>query len=152
MPLAAKRFPSGDLVLKKRVGGKDHAMVLMVFLLLRRGKKVLFAKTKGWDGGVLWFLPCEMVRFSEDPNAVPDRIVKEWFGARRVEVQLTAVQQQAHGRWWFPSLVFEGKAPAKLRNSKDILEAAYYDLRNPPEPLGFDARSVIAIHSETRRR
>jgi len=138
-----------SLVVGKR-NAKGPTAGLMAAIVLRKGKKVLLAKTKGWDGGTWWFLPIDSLRYGEAAEGAVKRISKEWFRGAKLPVKLTQFQNHLYeGTHWYPIAVFEGKAPARVRTDKDIVEVGFFDPAKPPKPLGMDARSIL---KEWRKR
>jgi ADP-ribose pyrophosphatase YjhB (NUDIX family) len=123
---------------------KGKVAYLMAAVVLKRGKKVMMAKTKGWDGGTWWFLPVDTIRFGEDPAKAASRIGKEWFGTPRLKVRVSQVQHHdERGKYWLPTIVYEGQAPARYRKARDVLEVGFFDPAKPPKPSGFDARRIL---------
>jgi ADP-ribose pyrophosphatase YjhB (NUDIX family) len=117
-----------------RLPCKEHKLIADAALFA--GGQVLLVKyldTARYDGQAGWFLPDDVMKEPEHPDAAAHRILYEQVGVKAKKVELGFVESFAHGTW---HLIFHYRSelPKKptLRMSEKVAEAKWFPLDKLP--------------------
>jgi 8-oxo-dGTP pyrophosphatase MutT (NUDIX family) len=112
--------------------------------VVRDGDAVLFVRHAYGDRRS-WELPGGGIKRGEEPRDAAAREAREELGLELADWHaLGTVEARGYGKRT-TILCFEGRSPGRLVSidEGELEEARWFDLADPPAPLGIDARVVL---------
>lgn len=95
-----------------------------------------------------WFVPGEVLRWSEHPDEGALRVLREWFNDRTTKPRYRGVQSH-RGRFWALCFIYTAQ-PKTSDLPPDVSEVRYFPRDRLPRPIGFGHRDVLRAFFEDR--
>ena len=112
----------------------DKGLHIECQVLVRKGNRLLLQKMRKPDWMVgRWALPWAPLLLGDEPEEVAKRIVREQLGMEKAKMKLLQVQSHIDQHWDIV-IVYETKAPGKIRLGPDALEAQFFPKLKLPLP------------------